>query len=187
MSDQGAEGLFSPYLRKQRIKAAKDFILGNVLDVGCGIGEVANLVSADYYFGVDIDDDSLMIARQRHPEHCFQYALPPTNMFFDTIIVLAVIEHVSDPYVFFNQLVARLKRTVTSRIIISTPFPGLHWLHTIGAKLGLFSRHANDEHKFMLNRDQLLCLANKFDLKIISYKKFLFGANQLVVLQRVSL
>ena len=41
MADQGAEGLFSPFLRSRRLKAACPYIKGRVLDVGCGTGALA--------------------------------------------------------------------------------------------------------------------------------------------------
>ena len=37
--DQGAEGLFSSFLRVRRMKAALPYLQGKVLDSGCGIGK----------------------------------------------------------------------------------------------------------------------------------------------------
>jgi ribosomal protein L11 methylase PrmA len=77
MADQGTEGLFSPFLRSQRFRAARPYIKGRVLDVGCGTGVLAGIVAADLYVGVDIDEQSLSIANKQYPQYNFQSFLPP--------------------------------------------------------------------------------------------------------------
>src|SRR3546814_10100924 len=66
---------------------------------------------------------------------------------FDTIISLAVIEHVSDPSVFLATLRKYLSGAPSARIIITTPHPSVDWVHHLGAKFGLFSQHADEEHE----------------------------------------
>ena len=88
MADQGSEGLLSPFLRYQRCAAAKPFLSGDVLDVGCGIGLLAKEIPADSYLGVDTDTTSLSIANAQNPAHSFQVNLPNDDQKFDTIVVL---------------------------------------------------------------------------------------------------
>lgn len=184
MADQGTEGLLSPFLRRQRLKAAAPYINGRVLDVGCGSGAMADLVPADRYVGVDVDDESIAEARRRYPQHHFQDALPPPDPGFDTIVSLAVIEHVKDPASFLRGLAVRLVSDQESCIVLTTPHPAVDWVHTAGASVGLFSSHASDEHEELLDRAHLAGLAEECDLQLSVYRRFLLGANQLAVFKR---
>ena len=127
--------------------AARPFVTGRVLDVGCGSGNFADYVAADRYVGVDIDEESLTIAREAYPAHQFQKELPVADELFDTIISLAVIEHVREPITFMSELVARLAPNTESRILCTTPHPTMGWIHAFGASFGLFSRQTSEEHE----------------------------------------
>jgi 2-polyprenyl-3-methyl-5-hydroxy-6-metoxy-1,4-benzoquinol methylase len=100
------------------------------------------------------------------------------------VIALAVIEHVKDPGAFLRELVSRLSSAHDNFIICTTPNPTAAWVHTAGAKIGLFSRHASKEHENSLDKVRLVQAASETDLKLIAYKRFLFGVNQLAVFQR---
>jgi 2-polyprenyl-3-methyl-5-hydroxy-6-metoxy-1,4-benzoquinol methylase len=184
MADQGSEGLLSPWLRRKRIEAALPHLAGRVLDVGCGSGALAAHVAADRYCGVDIDAESLALARRRYPDHEFREALPASGDDFDTIVSLAVIEHVPDPARFLTELKARLGAATGSRIVISTPRPAVDWIHTAGSAVGLFSGHASEEHEELLDRPDLERAATDSGLELESFRRFLFGANQLAVFRR---
>jgi 2-polyprenyl-3-methyl-5-hydroxy-6-metoxy-1,4-benzoquinol methylase len=180
MADQGTEGILSSFLRIQRLKHARPFISGRVLDIGCGTGSLCNEVSPAQYVGVDIDEMSIKKARIIHPKHHFQSFLPPENEKFDTIVLLAVIEHVKDPEEIMRGLTIRLK-TNESSIVLTTPHPFFAWIHTIGATIGIFSRHANEEHDELLDYAKLLNIAGSCNLNMVKFYRFLFGANQLAV------
>lgn len=184
MADQGGEGLLSPFLRTRRLEAAKPFLQGRVLDVGCGTGYLADFVPADQYAGVDVDEGSLQAARLRHPHHRFLSELPPRGTTFNTVVALAVIEHAPDPLEFLEALSARLDPAPGSRIICTTPHPLFDGVHRAGAAMGLFSFHAREEHQQLLGHWELLSLAGKCRLSIALYRRFLLGANQLLVLKR---
>ena len=181
MADQASEGLLSPYLRRQRLSAAMVHLKGRVLDVGCGSGALARNIAPDHYLGVDRDPLSLEIASSDHPGYRFQEELPAGDEKFDTVVALAVIEHVSSPAQFLSELAGYLKPLATARIIISTPHPSMDWIHSGGAALGLFSQHANDEHEELLDRAKLKSVGLSAGLRLVSYRRFLFGANQLAV------
>jgi len=187
MADQGNEGLLSPFLRSERFKAAKPYIRGRVLDVGCGSGTIASMVPATHYLGVDIDEQSLLIARKQYPEHRFQNNLPSVESLFDTVVALAVIEHVNKPNLFLDDLAARLKPDPKSLIICTSPHPNFNWIHKIGAAAGLFSSHGSKEHKELLDMSRLEEIAEKCGLKLALYKLFLLKANQLVIFQRADI
>jgi 2-polyprenyl-3-methyl-5-hydroxy-6-metoxy-1,4-benzoquinol methylase len=181
VADQGAEGLLSPYLRRMRVQAARPYLTGRVLDIGCGSGALAALVAAEDYLGVDRDPSVLAIARERFPRHRFTTALPSPEQKFDTVVSLAVIEHVHDPGAFLGNAARHLKAHRHARIVITTPHPKLEWLHELGASLGLFSRHASEEHESLLDRAALGTHAARARLRLTDYRRFLLGANQLAV------
>lgn len=181
MADQGSEGLLSSYLQRKRFEAAAPYLRGRIVDIGCGSGALAAFVHADQYVGVEIDNASLQHASSRFPEHCFTPELPEKSEKFDTIVLLAVIEHVSDPAQFLRTLAAYLNDTPTSRIVVTTPHPAFKWIHDAGSAIGLFSRHASEEHEDFLNYTKLEKAGNQAGLKIVSYHRFLFGANQIAV------
>lgn len=181
MADQGTEGLLSPYLRRKRFEAASPHLSGRVLDFGCGSGALAGLIHADQYLGVEIDSVSLQQASSRFSKHRFVSELPKSSDKFETIVSLAVIEHVSDPAEFLRTLAAYLDSTPISCIVVTTPHPTADWIHNLGAAIGLFSKHANEEHEDLLGLTELEIIGNQAGLKLVSYSRFLFGLNQIAV------
>ena len=181
MADQSTEGLLSPFLRRQRLKAAKPYLKGRILDVGCGSGALAAFVDADHYLGVEMDDVSLQKARLQFPTHRFIAELPAPTENFDSIISLAVIEHVNDPANFLRKLTAHLVDSASACIVVTTPHPAVDWVHDLGSAVGLFSKHASEEHEDLLGRAKLEIVGNQAGLTLVSYRRFLFGANQIAV------
>lgn len=179
MADQAGEGLLSPFLQRRRIRAAIPHVRGRVLDHGCGNGALASYVPPGEYLGVDRDERSLALARARYPRHRFETELPP-GLQFDTVVSLAVIEHVPDPTSLLRSLGAALRPG--GRIVLSTPHPRAEWLHDLGARFRLFSAHARDEHEQLLDRERIDVVARGAGLTVESFHRFLGGVNQLAVL-----
>lgn len=186
MADQGSEGLLSPWLRRARFNAVKSYLKGNILDFGCGTGHLASFIQPSCYLGVEIDSVSLRKARSNYPAHTFASSLDGVVRYFDTIVSLAVIEHVSDPVRFLTELKSRLATSQEACLVITTPHPSFDWVHDTGAAFGLFSRHANEEHEELLNQDRLLDTARQCGLSLSLYERFLLGANQLAVFRRLT-
>ena len=42
-----------------------------------------------------------------------------------------------------------------ARVIAATPHPAVEWIHDVGAAIGLLSKHANEEHKGLLDCPKL--------------------------------
>lgn len=179
MADQGTEGILSPYLRRKRIQAATPYLRGRVLDVGCGGGILATLVDSKKYLGVEIDEISLQKAKSTFPSHQFSQSLPNAGEKFDTVVSLAVIEHVKDPVSFLRELAEFLRDD--GRLVITTPHPSVDWVHHLGAEIGIFSKHASEEHEDLLDKARLEAAGAQAGLKLDLYARFLFGANQLAV------
>lgn len=155
MTDQGAEGLLSPYLQAKRISAVRPYLKGIILDCGCGCGVLATLIDSDKYVGGERDDISLQQAKLRHPNHFFVAKLPEPSNKFDTVVALAVIEHVDEPVEYLRTLAGYLDDARSARLVITTPHPAVDWVHDLGAAIGLFSEHANDERADLLGHLKL--------------------------------
>ena len=173
-------GSLSGWLQNRRFAIVAPHLRGTVLDFGSHHGVLTRLCRPDAYLGIEIDDDFIATARRLHPEYEFLKELPPDRQ-FDTIAALAVIEHVKDP----GALLALLAQALApgGSIVLTTPHPRLEWVHTAGARIGLFSQHAHDDHEDLLDRAALTKLAAPAGLTLVHYKRFLLGANQMFVLR----
>ncbi len=181
MSDQISEGLFSPSLRKIRIQKAFPFIKGRVLDVGCGSGELAPFFSPEAYWGYDPDEQSITHAKGKFPQYQFSTSLPDPKQKFNSIVLLAVIEHLVDPAATMTLLHTYLVPSNKSSIILTTPTSFTSWIHYLGAHLGLFSLEADHEHKMLFNYGTLAKLADECDMELNHYSHFMLRLNQLAV------
>jgi 2-polyprenyl-3-methyl-5-hydroxy-6-metoxy-1,4-benzoquinol methylase len=185
MADQ-MTGLFSPFLRSRRIAAVRPLVAqASVLDFGCGVGELAGYVQPADYLGVDIDWGSIAEARRRYPRHAFQtleeFESGESGTAFDVISALALVEHLPNPVVWLASMRSRLGPA--GRIILTTPHPSMRWAHELGARFRIFSREAAEEHQDLLDRAALQSLATAAGLRMVRYRRFLCGCNQLAILQ----
>jgi 2-polyprenyl-3-methyl-5-hydroxy-6-metoxy-1,4-benzoquinol methylase len=79
------------------LNRARPYLHGAVLDHGCGVGALSDSCDPAGYLGVDIDSESVDVARANHPQFRFVRETPSTSQQFDTIVALAVIEHLPNP------------------------------------------------------------------------------------------
>lgn len=130
---------------------------------------------------MDLDPASIDAARAGHACHSFEAAVP-TGMQFDVIALLAVIEHVDDPSTLLGSLTSHL--ATDGRIVLTTPHRRAGRFHTIGARLGLFSRAAAAEHTVLFDHARMERTTRACGLRIVHAQRFLMGVNQLFVLKR---
>jgi 2-polyprenyl-3-methyl-5-hydroxy-6-metoxy-1,4-benzoquinol methylase len=187
MSAGNLDGFFSPYLRDRRLRVATPHIHGRVLDFGCGSADVCAIVGAASYVGVDLDRSVLRVAQEKYPQATFfspdEFAAWSGPQ-FDTIVALAVVEHLPDPVEFFTLMKRHL--SPGGKVVITTPSPSLDWAHGLGARFGLFAKESHDEHQSLMNRAGIEQAAKGAGLQVIEYRRFLFGANQLAILSASS-
>ncbi len=72
----------------------------NVLDLGCGNGRFVNIIKekGGEYFGTDVSENLINIAKQNHPNENFQITqplkLPFSDNYFDIVYSIAVLHHI---------------------------------------------------------------------------------------------
>jgi 2-polyprenyl-3-methyl-5-hydroxy-6-metoxy-1,4-benzoquinol methylase len=172
-------GMLSYWLVRRRQQAVRRHLAGRVLDFGCGVGTLADICDPAGYVGVDTDPRKIEIARRDRPRHRFETALPEGER-FDTVAALAFIEHVSDPGGYLRRFAELLNPD--GQIVLTTPHPSLEWVHTSGARIGLFSHAAHNEHEELINKARMGGFLAGTGMRLDVYRRFLLGANQLFVL-----
>lgn len=178
------EGFLSLWLQEQRINAALPYLSkGKVLDFGCGNGQLARYIDPSLYIGIDINPAAVRISQKRFPSHTFLISNGEgleTNQ-FGNIAALAVLEHLSEPSLYLKKFHDVLKPQ--GMLVITTPNPAFRNFHEWGARLGVFSMKAAEEHDVCVSPGILLKLAQESCFEILESRKFLGGANQLFVFE----
>jgi SAM-dependent methyltransferase len=175
------KGVFSPWLRRRRFAVVQQFIkTGEVVDYGCGIGLLANFIPPERYVGLDVDDLSLVKARQEFPAHRFFHLseFEPAKK-FDTLIALAVIQYLPDPEQFLRWALELLRPG--GKVVVTTPNPAAEPLLLLGGRLGLLGKDSREEHLTLLNKSGFFALAQRLAIPMTEYSTFLLGVNQLAV------
>jgi 2-polyprenyl-3-methyl-5-hydroxy-6-metoxy-1,4-benzoquinol methylase len=153
------------FLQNQRFKIInKSFLKGSVLDFGGNEGELKAFVKGEYTL-VNYDHS------------------PMWGKLFDNIIALAVIEHMEIIQVFdiFNKF--RNQIAPEGNIVVTTPTPMSKPILEILASIGLLEKENILEHKHYWIKSELENLGKETGFKLISYKKFQFGFNQMAIFQ----
>ncbi len=177
------------YLRRRRYAMVEPFLRGEVLDIGCGNAATAlPLGSVQRYVGIDFRPALVAHQQEQFPQHEFYVCdvdrepLPLEDWRFDTVLMVAVIEHLAHPGRVLDQVAGHLRRG--GRLVITTPTPWGERLHWLGARVGLFHPHAAAEHKRAYDRRQLEALLAAHGFQVVLYQTFEFGGNQLIVARR---
>ncbi len=182
--------LLSAFLKGQRYKAVSPYVCGDVLDLGCGLAEiVAWLKPGQRYIGIEGRANIMRWLEEHRPGYEFHQrdldkdALALDQQ-FDTILMIAVIEHLNHPDNILSQISRRLKPG--GKFLITTPSPWGNIIHKIGATLGVFSMEAAQAHQTIFTRGDLRVHLQRNGLRIIHYRRFLLGGNQLCVCQSLA-
>ncbi len=105
---------------------AKDFVRGNLLEVGCGEGRGINLLKplVRHYTAIDKIEDVVAALKAQHPESTFIASdIPPfpinEDAAFDSVISFQVIEHIRDDMYFLREIHRMLKSSGVA--LLTTP------------------------------------------------------------------
>ena len=182
--------LLTPWLHQKRTEIIIPFVKGDILDIGCGSADIANIKGIEKYYGIELDMGHVEALKNKYPAHSFfQMDLdvdefPDKRCKFDTIAMIAVIEHLKNPDKILSQIPSLLKEE--GKVLITTPSPLGDRIHKIGAMLGLTAIEAVEDHESIYGLSQIKELLNRNGLEVSVYKKFIVGLNQLVVCKKAN-
>jgi 2-polyprenyl-3-methyl-5-hydroxy-6-metoxy-1,4-benzoquinol methylase len=175
----------SSFLTVRRINAAFPYIKGDVLDLGCGSAYILPWLKPEQgYVGVEMRFPIFQRLRKAYPNHEFlQFDLDHGYLElahrFDTILLLAVIEHLIHPENILRQIPFLLRKN--GYLVVTTPTPSGNYFHNLGAKLGFLSNEAANEHHSIYNQASFVSLIESNAISLVHFEKFLLGCNQLFV------
>jgi 2-polyprenyl-3-methyl-5-hydroxy-6-metoxy-1,4-benzoquinol methylase len=183
-------GLLSPWLRRKRYSAAKNWVIkGRLLDYGCGDADFSQWLPKDVvYVGVENDQAVVTHARSRYRDIEIIHGNLETDEKildrfivnpFQSVVMTAVIEHLSKPESILDCLYSVL--APGGRIVVTTPMPIGKILLGVGMLFGITSKEAHEEHKELISRERLIGLLSSSKFEVEHYSRFLFGLNQLIV------
>jgi 2-polyprenyl-3-methyl-5-hydroxy-6-metoxy-1,4-benzoquinol methylase len=154
---------FEAYLQKNRFTRAIPFLKGDVLDFGGNNGELKKYVSGSYTL-VNYDHS------------------PMENKTFDTIVALAVLEHLplAEVYPIFHLLRSKLRPG--GLLLLTTPTPMARPVLELLAYVHILDKQNIEEHTHYWNKKEILNLAHLNGFTVKDYKKFQFGFNQVAML-----
>jgi len=186
-------GLLSNQLEKWRLRQIRRFMPKHrisMLDIGCGRATILhNLHNVGEYTGVDLLTDTIAENQKKYPKFIFingdiLTADLPQNS-YNVVIMSALIEHLN-----YDDNIELLKRIsdllqAGGIIIGTTPHRRSELIHTWGAKIGLFSREAAEEHKCLFDKDLLIRLAKETGFEMSYYNIWQMGFNQIFVYEKL--
>lgn len=116
-----------------------------VFELGCGNGSIGAAMAAEGWdvTGVDVSEDGIKQAQERHPELKLHYGSAYDNLAeaygtFPVVTSLEVVEHVFHPRIYAKTLFSLLEPGGTA--IISTPYHG-YWKNLAMSVTGKMDAH----------------------------------------------
>lgn len=110
-----------------------------VLDIGCGIGVVANYISkkAEKVVAIELEESNLEKARSLFPKTNIEYILGDATMYefdgkFNRIVLSNVLEHINDRINFLKKI-----QHLSDTLLIRVPMIDRDWLVLYKKQLGL--------------------------------------------------
>ncbi|HET6961680.1 MAG TPA: class I SAM-dependent methyltransferase [Terriglobia bacterium] len=186
--------LLSRFLTHARLSRVAEQLEGEVLDAGCGYGELLDYLPSHVQSLTLLDRSperlprlQARLARGTVKARFLlgdiavgQIALPDAS--FDTVVMAALLEHLKIPGAALRE--ARRLLKPGGSLVMTTPTPLGGRLHAWGSRLGLTYREAADEHEGFFDHEALKRLLNEGGLICEQYQRFLLGMNQLVVARK---
>lgn len=180
------EELLEPFLRKMRIQKIKKYVPNNCIlcDVGCGLNaKFLNDMSPFIKKGIGIDKkvDDLKSNKIELIRTKLDDKLPINSNYVDCVTLLAVLEHLENPYQILNECHRILRPGGV--LILTTPTPSSKpILEFLSFKLNIVSSEEISDHKNYFNCDQLIrILEHDCGFRNVVAKTFQFGLNNFVV------
>lgn len=108
---------------KRHLRCLAGHCVGSILDLGCGLGLLADMVGNSYYLGVDFSSFAIDYARghTQNKRAVFIRAdlkeFIQQQLFFDTIVISEILEHIDFPILLAGYAIKNYKQ----RLIGSVP------------------------------------------------------------------
>ena len=178
--------LLTDYLMRRRNELVSRYIRGDVLDIGCGLGTIIPFLDAGQrYVGIEISQEFVAYLSPRFPQREFyncnvdEEPLELGDERFDTVLLVAVIEHLAHP----EKALAEIQKYLLpgGSLVITTPTLWGQRIHRLGARLGIFHPHAAAEHVRAYNYAAMRDLVSRVGLEIMERRRFEMGFNQLFI------
>ena len=177
-------------LMKERNRQVLKFLREGkkILELGCGSAPlIKTLRKNQTYTGIDLNKKLIRTLKKKYPKHKFYaYNLEKDQVKlkekYDCILLIAFIEHMKNPDNLLKQVRKKLQNN--GKIVLTTPTKIGDFLHTLGAYAGLTSMSAVQDHEKIYNKKDFIELCKRNKLKLIHYKRFEFGLNQIIVLSK---
>ena len=179
---------FSMFLARARARKVVSHVKGRVLDVGCGSGTILKFLPGGIdYVGVEIDPHLVEMLLDSYPGATaysldIQREAVSGEKPFDTILALALIEHLERPLDFLELYVPLL--AVGGAIVVTTPTRFGDRIHGVLQRLGIASPVVGEVHFHIYRLSELKTVLEGQGLEIVVAVRFQVGMNQLVVGRR---
>jgi len=177
----------------KRNDAVKPYLRGNVLDIGCGKAYLTKFVPVGSYTGIDANENIVRRLKETKPSydfHCINIdnqegvlKLISLGSSFDTITLIAVVEHLHHPQTILGACFQLLKDD--GELVITTPTPSGNKISQLALQIA-GKRSSLFPHVRLYALQDLEALLLPLGFKLTHYEKFLLGANQLLVYSKRS-
>ncbi len=180
------EPLLSVYTTNKRWQMVSPYVRGQVLDVGCGFTRLPDrLTPGQRYVGIDIVPEAIQVSRGRYPQHTFHECdldralIPLDSQRFDTVLMMAVLEHLNFPYKTLRDV--RQYLAPDGYLLVTTPSPLGDWVHRVGSRMKLFYPEHVVQHVKIYDRRAVCDLLTENGFEVVAFRYFELGINQLAV------
>ena len=156
-------------MRKHVKHIAKFISKGDVLEVGCALGSFLKVAHEEGFdvTGVDLSVQACEIAKKENPAaKVFQGTLETVRFepeSFDVIFMSDLIEHIPEPFLFWEEICKLLKNN--GIICMITPDPG-HWSCML---MGSSWVHVKEEHLVFFPKNTVNWVCQNFGLNFIEF------------------
>ena len=169
-------------------KFSKKFLMENieatntVLDLGCNIGDVSNIVAekAKEVVGIDYNKRIIEIAKQLNKKPNLNFYnmealefLKGNSKHFDVLILSHFLEHIDEPKEFLMNFKSYFKH-----IYIELPDFDRYYLNHYRKDFNLKLIYTDDDHISEFDRDELKILLNECQIEIIK-EEYKYGVQKL--------
>jgi len=169
-------------LSRIRLKKAISFVKpGRVLDAGCGLGMLADLLpDGCIYVGTDMSPEAVRALQDRghRAYECdLQHLFLPEEP-FDSIVSLAVIEHLPEP----GEFLTRCHRMLNDDgvLVLTTPTPMGDRVHHLLQVLGIMGS-VDEFHVSTMSPANLRAVIEDAGYSVTHSRRFQLGMNQIAV------